>query len=71
MNKLLVIGNGFDLAHGKCTRYSDFLGFLEDLFEERLEEKVYDDLKEKRISYKESALINYLKFYNKIGRAHV
>ena len=64
MNKLLVIGNGFDLAHGKCTRYSDFLGFLEDLFEERLEEKVYDDLKEKRISYKESALINYLKFYN-------
>ena len=54
MNKLLVIGNGFDLAHGKCTRYSDFLGFLSDLFEERLEEKVYDDLKEKRISYKES-----------------
>ena len=25
MNKLVIIGNGFDLAHGLNTRYSDFL----------------------------------------------
>ena len=25
---LLVVGNGFDLAHGLPTRYSDFLEFL-------------------------------------------
>jgi len=25
MNKLIIIGNGFDLAHGLNTRYSDFL----------------------------------------------
>ena len=25
---LLVIGNGFDLAHGLPTRYSDFLDFM-------------------------------------------
>ena len=25
MNKLFIIGNGFDLAHGFDTRYSDFL----------------------------------------------
>jgi len=25
MNKLVIIGNGFDLAHGMKTRYSDFL----------------------------------------------
>lgn len=25
MNKLLILGNGFDLAHGLKTRYSDFL----------------------------------------------
>jgi len=25
MNKLVIIGNGFDLAHGLKTRYSDFL----------------------------------------------
>lgn len=25
MNRLIIIGNGFDLAHGLSTRYSDFL----------------------------------------------
>ena len=25
MNKLIIIGNGFDLAHGLKTKYSDFL----------------------------------------------
>lgn len=38
---MLIIGNGFDLAHGRPTRYEDFLRFLEaiqrtrDVFEER------------------------------------
>jgi hypothetical protein len=27
--KILVIGNGFDLAHGLPTRYDDFMNFLE------------------------------------------
>lgn len=26
---ILVIGNGFDLAHKLPTRYNDFLGFVE------------------------------------------
>ena len=26
---ILVIGNGFDIAHGLPTRYADFLNFLE------------------------------------------
>lgn len=26
---ILVIGNGFDLAHGLPTKYADFLGFVE------------------------------------------
>jgi len=25
MNKLIIIGNGFDLAHGLKTKYSDFI----------------------------------------------
>ena len=25
MNRLILVGNGFDLAHGMKTRYSDFL----------------------------------------------
>lgn len=28
MNKLIIIGNGFDLAHGYPTRYSDFILWL-------------------------------------------
>ena len=27
---ILVIGNGFDLAHGLPTRYDDFLTFVEE-----------------------------------------
>ena len=27
--KILLIGNGFDLAHGLPTKYTDFLGFVE------------------------------------------
>lgn len=30
---ILVIGNGFDLAHGLPTRYDDFLNFVEDFIE--------------------------------------
>ncbi|MCS4585855.1 hypothetical protein FZ990_08310 [Clostridium perfringens] len=26
---ILVVGNGFDLAHGLPTKYSDFLGFID------------------------------------------
>lgn len=34
-NKLVIIGNGFDLAHGLKTRYSDFLNnVLTELFNE-------------------------------------
>lgn len=29
---ILVIGNGFDLAHGLPTRYNDFLNFIEEYF---------------------------------------
>lgn len=28
-DKILVIGNGFDLAHGLKTRYKDFIDFIE------------------------------------------
>ena len=31
--KILVIGNGFDLAHGLPTKYTDFLQFLRDVIE--------------------------------------
>lgn len=28
MNKLVIIGNGFDIAHGLPTKYSDFKDYL-------------------------------------------
>lgn len=28
--KILVIGNGFDLAHGLPTKYGDFLEFIKN-----------------------------------------
>ena len=30
---VLILGNGFDLAHGLPTRYSDFLNFCNSIFE--------------------------------------
>lgn len=28
MSKLIITGNGFDLAHGLHTKYSDFMNYL-------------------------------------------
>jgi len=44
MNKLVLIGNGFDLAHGLKTKYSDFLTWYLDKTVKSLAEKCdYDD----------------------------
>ncbi len=32
MNKLIIIGNGFDLAHGLKTKYSDLIRSFWDFF---------------------------------------
>ena len=58
---MLIVGNGFDLAHGRPTRYEDFLRFLEaiqrtrDVFEEResflqwIDEQAFPDPKKEYI----------------------
>jgi len=44
MNKLIIIGNGFDLAHGLKTRYSDFiLWYLNSAFNEFIQKQPYKD----------------------------
>lgn len=30
MNRLIIVGNGFDLAHGLKTKYSDFINWYWD-----------------------------------------
>lgn len=45
MNNILVIGNGYDIAHGLNTRYSDFIEFLKKMkrLEVSLEDKSEQD----------------------------
>lgn len=38
MNKLIIIGNGFDLAHGLLTSYKDFMNWYFEQWRERLKE---------------------------------
>jgi len=40
MNRLVIIGNGFDLAHGLPTRYEDFINWYWDKRVERLSKEV-------------------------------
>jgi hypothetical protein len=30
MNRIFILGNGFDLAHGKKTRYADFINWYQN-----------------------------------------
>ena len=50
MNRLVIIGNGFDLAHGLKTSYNDFLDFLW--------EKIYEEL---MLESKNSCIDTYYK----------
>ena len=44
MNRLIIIGNGFDLAHGLKTSYADFmLGYLKSAIQKAEYPKVYED----------------------------
>lgn len=44
MNRLILLGNGFDLAHGMKTSYNDFLKwYLTNCFEIALHERTYQD----------------------------
>ncbi len=44
MNKLVLIGNGFDLAHGLKTRYTDFLlWYLNNTIQDFHKFKEYED----------------------------
>jgi len=44
MNRLILLGNGFDLAHGMQTSYNDFiLWYLTSCFKKALDDKVHED----------------------------
>ena len=48
---ILVIGNGFDIAHGLPTKYSDFLNFIRKYYQfknadeiSKLDEEKFKDI---------------------------
>jgi Bacteriophage abortive infection AbiH len=44
MNRLILIGNGFDLAHGMKTSYKDFMiWYLKSSFSEAYSKYKYED----------------------------
>ena len=44
MNRLILIGNGFDLAHGRKTSYMDFIfHYIKDCFIKAAKTSVYED----------------------------
>ena len=64
MSKILVIGNGFDLAHGLPTKYTDFLNFSELFIADEAEYK----LKIKKMNQQEKKKKERLLFYVRICR---
>ena len=70
MNRLVIIGNGFDLAHGLKTSYNDFLDFLwEKIYEELMLESKNSFIDtnykiEIKTNYEKGFLINSLSNYD-------
>ena len=54
---ILIVGNGFDLAHGLPTKYADFLKFIDFFYKHKAQES--SGLRE-RISIAISILQTYL-----------
>lgn len=63
MNRLILLGNGFDLAHGMKTSYKDFiLSYLKNSFSKMIKNGIYEDELIKIVNDN-----NAYKEYNKIS----
>ena len=60
---ILIMGNGFDIAMGRKTKYTDFIEFEKHLFS-NLDEELLEFLKAKNISIEKYKDNLYLKFIN-------
>ncbi|MFT3904001.1 MAG: AbiH family protein [Niabella sp.] len=62
MNRLILIGNGFDLAHNLKTKYSDFLfSYIKDCFLETEKKRLYED-EFIKIQVRDGRAYNLIKF---------
>ena len=60
---ILILGNGFDIAMGRKTKYTDFIEFEKQLFSNP-DEKLLEFLKAKNISIEKHKNNLYLRFIN-------
>ena len=61
---ILILGNGFDIAMGRKTKYTDFIEFEKQLFSNP-DDELLEFLKDKNISIEKYKDNLYLKFINK------
>lgn len=70
MNRIILIGNGFDLAHGLPTSYQNFIDWYWEQWKYKLvncpQDTIKDDLCEFHLQTKGSSWYSFL--YNKISR---
>lgn len=60
---ILILGNGFDIAMGRKTKYTDFIDFEKQLFSNP-DEELLEFLKDKNIKIEKYKDNLYLKFIN-------
>ena len=60
---ILILGNGFDIAMGRKTKYTDFIEFEKQLFSNP-DEELLKFLKDKNIRIEEYKYNLYLRFIN-------
>lgn len=66
MNRIVLIGNGFDLAHGLATRYEDFINWYWDQRTQNFS-RVYDQVSEDCLcTFKIDEPYTWKGFYNQI-----
>ena len=62
MNRLVIIGNGFDLAHGLPTSYRDFIDDFWKNFKDKCKSEEY-----RKLVYTNDSYDGYYRGYNSIG----
>ncbi len=70
---ILLIGNGFDLAHGLPTSYKHFLGFTKEFLDYRNPIKVYvsNESQGRKIKTKKLDKVEVYTTKHKIGKANM
>ena len=66
MNRIVLIGNGFDLAHGLPTRYEDFINWYWDQWVEWFRDTHSEISKDTLCTFKREKSFTWSSFYNQI-----